>query len=308
MKILIIGGTGHVGSFLTEQLLEQGHQVVIASRNQKVLPANSPLRKILHKVRIVKCDSGVFENLKELAKECFDVVIDFPGTAYNTYMAFRDTACHIIACGSLWMFGYPHVVPTPEIRQEKCVFEGYEKRYQEILEMIADSGKHRAVFTAIMPPNICGPGKIPLETCGGRSIDVHHALKEGKTVFLPEGPEALIGPCDASDIAALFALAVNNRIAAAGQIFNAGSAYAVTVSQFVKIYSDIYGVDIPIERVSWEVFKKDICPDIGQWWHFYAHMQPDISKACKLLGYKPRYTPEETIARAVDWMFAEKLL
>ncbi|NMB95972.1 MAG: NAD(P)-dependent oxidoreductase, partial [Clostridiaceae bacterium] len=200
------------------------------------------------------------------------------------------------------------IVPIPEIRQEKCLFEGYEKRYQEILQMLGDSGKHRAVFTAIMPPNICGPGKIPLETSGGRNIAVHRALMEGNPVYLPDGPEALIGPCDASDIANLFALAVNNRIAAAGQIFNAGSAYSVTASQFVNIYSDIYGVDIPIEKVPWEIFKKDICPDIGQWWHFYAHMQPDISKAHKLLDYSPRYTPEETLARAVDWMFANKLL
>lgn len=304
MKILIIGGTGHVGSFLVEQLLEQGHEVVIGSRNQKVLPENSPL----YKARMVTCNSSDLESLKALAKERFEVVMDFPGTAYNTYIAFRDTASHVIVCGSLWMFGYPHVVPTPEIRQEKCVFEGYEKRYLEIQEMIGDSGKHRSVFTAIMPPNICGPGKIPIETLGGRDIAVHRALMEGKPVYLPDGPEALIGPCDASDIANLFTLAVNNRTAAAGQIFNAGSAYSVTSSQLVGIYSDIYGVDIPVEKVSWEIYKKDISPSIGHWWHFYAHMQPDISKARKLLGYNPRYTPQEAIARAVDWMFAQKLL
>jgi nucleoside-diphosphate-sugar epimerase len=37
-------------------------------------------------------------------------------------------------------------------------------------------------------------------------------------------------------------------------------------------------------------------------------MQPDISKAQRLLGYKPRYTPEETMTRAVEWMYKEKLL
>lgn len=304
MKILVIGGTGHVGTFLVEQLMEQGHEVTIGSRNETPMSSDSPL----HKVRMVKCNAHDLANLKELAKERFEVVIDFPGTAYNTYIAFRDTASHVIACGSLWMFGYPHVVPTPEIRQEKCAFEEYENRFLQIQVMMGDSGKHRAVFTAIMPPNICGPGKIPLDTLGGRDIEVHRSLMEGKTVYLLDGPEALIGPCDAYDIANLFALAVNNRTAAAGQIFNVGSAYSVTSSQFVDIFSEIYGVKIPVEKVPWEQYMKDISPGIGYWWHFYAHMQPDISKAQRLLGYTPRYTPEETLARAVDWMFEQKLL
>ena len=304
MKILVIGGTGHVGTFLVQQIKEQGHDVVIGCRGKTTIPAESPL----YKVQRVTCNSADPESMKELTKDRYEVVIDFPGTAYNTYKVFRDTASHIIACGSLWMFGYPHVVPTPEIRQEKCFSEGYEKRYLEIQEMIGDSGKHRAVFTAIMPPNICGPGKIPLETLGGRDIEVHRALKQGKAVYLPDGPEALIGPCDAKDIANLFALAVNNRTAAAGQIFNVGSSYSVTASQLVGIYAEIYGVNIPIEKVSWDHYIKDISPGIGYWWHFFAHMQPDISKAKRLLGYSPRYTPEETLARAVRWMFDQNLL
>ena len=302
MKILVIGGTGHVGTFLVKQLLAQGHDVVIGSRGKTIVPEGSPL----YNAKQVVSNSADPESLKDMAEDRYEVVIDFPGTAYNTYKAFRDTASHVIACGSLWMFGYPHV--TPEIRQEKCPFEGYENRYIQIQEMIGDSGKHRAVFTAIMLPNICGPGKKPLETMGGRDINVHRALKEGKPVYLPDGPEALIGPCDAEDIANLFALAVNNRTAAAGQIFNAGSAYSVTASRFVDIYSDIYDVKIPIEKVSWQHYIDEISPGIDNWWHFYAHMQPDISKAQCLLGYYPAYTPEETLERAVRWMFDQKLL
>jgi nucleoside-diphosphate-sugar epimerase len=31
-------------------------------------------------------------------------------------------------------------------------------------------------------------------------------------------------------------------------------------------------------------------------------MCPDLTKITTRLGYAPRYTPEETLARAVDWM------
>ncbi len=303
MKVLLIGGSGHVGSHLVGILLSRGHEVVIGSRG--VTSANC----CTDHVRTVCVNAHEPESLKALAaSEHFDAVVDFPGTAQNVWNAFRDCADHVIACGSLWMLGNPVVVPTPELTQGSCPFEGYALRYGQILDMIADSGRHRAVFTAVMPPNICGPGKIPLDTLGGRDINVHRANMRGEPVYLPEGPEALIGPCDAWDLAMIYALALENRFAAAGQIFNGGSAYALTSSQFVRTMGRIYHSEIPIEYVSWARYRDEISPGIGYWWHFYAHMCPDISKAQKLLGYRPRYTPEETLERAVNWMRARNML
>lgn len=303
MKILVIGGTGHVGSHLVPILLSQGHEVVIGSRGLKAA------QKSAEGARFVNVNSGDVESLKALAEsESFDTVVDFPGTAWNVWQAFADKVNHVIACGSLWMLGYPHVVPTPELTSETCVFEGYEKRYQQIIDMLADSRRRKAEFTAVMPPNICGPGKIPLDTLGGRDIEVHRANMRGETVYLPEGPEALIGPCDAADLAQIFALAANRPNAAAGQIFNGGTIYSLTSTQFVKTMGHIYGTEIPIEYVPWQKYRDEISPGIGWWWHFYAHMCPDISKAQKLLGYQPKYTPEETLTRAVRWMFDQGLL
>ncbi|MEA4823278.1 MAG: NAD-dependent epimerase/dehydratase family protein [Clostridiaceae bacterium] len=303
MKILVIGGSGHVGSHLVPILVSHGHDVAIGSRGRTAVQDG------LAKARLIPCNSGDLDSLRAVAAaETFDAVVDFPGTAWNVWQAFRDTAEHIVACGSLWMFGLPHVVPTPERTQETCVFEGYEKRYQQIIDMLADSRRHRAAFTAVMPPNICGPGKIPLDTLGGRDIEVHRANMRGDVVYLPDGPEALISPCDAYDLAMTFALAIENRTAAAGQIFNGGSAYALTSSQFIRAMGRIYHSEIPIEYVPWERYKSEVSPGIGYWWHFYAHMCPDISKARALLGYKPLYTPEETLERAVDWMRKRQML
>ena len=68
------------------------------------------------------------------------------------------------------------------------------------------------------------------------------------------------------------------------------------------------GVEIPIERVSWEKYTTEINPEIGAWWHFYAHMLPDITKAKEKLGYKPKYTPEEALRTAVQWMIDEGMI
>ena len=163
-------------------------------------------------------------------------------------------------------------------------------------------------FTAIMPPNFCGPGKIPLDCTGDRNPETHKQHAAGKEVILPDGADVLIGPCDAEDIAQCFVQAVLKRDKAGGEMFNVGSAYALTASQFVETYGDIYNVHIPIRRVSWNQYTEKVNPEIGAWWHFKAHMCPDISKARQLLGYEPKYTPEQTMARGVEWMRQKKLI
>lgn len=301
MRVFVIGGTGHIGAQLVPILVRQGHDVVIGARNK-----NNPF---FDGASFIACDSTDVKCLEEIAKkEQFDVIVEFPGTVKNVWEVFKDSVSHIIACGSFWMYGKPKVVPTPEIAQERSFFEVYALRYQQIMDMILDSEGHKSEFTAIMPPNICGPGKIPLDTCGGRSIEVHRANMRGETVYLPEGPEAFITPCDSYDLAMLFALAINNREKAAGQIFNGGTKYALTSTQFVQTMADIYNVDIPVAYVPWEEYKTKYNPSEGGWWHFYAHMWPDISKAEQLLGYVPKYTPEDALRRAVEWMKEQSLL
>jgi nucleoside-diphosphate-sugar epimerase len=182
------------------------------------------------------------------------------------------------------------------------------RRFEEmqgLFDRFRDSGP---ALTTIMPPNICGPGKIPLEGMGGRSLAVHKAHARGEPVPLPDGPEALVGPCDAEDIAHCFALAIKNRDASRGQMFNVGSAYALTASEFIGALAEIHGARIPIERVSWEKYTTRISPDRGAYAHFEFHMCPDISKARRLLGYEPKYTPEETLERAVKWMREEGMM
>ena len=292
-----------MGHFLVPMLIKDGHEVYVASRGNK--PVRTPEEFL--GAKFIVCDSSNPESLEEMKAYGFDTVVDFPGTAYNVWNVLKNDISHLVACGSLWMFGYPHKIPTPEIPQSEVLFPGYKKRFAEMQEMLADRSA-KAVFTGIMPPNVAGPGKIPLDAKAGRSAENHKAMMNGETVYLPEGPEALIPPCDAEDIASLFALAVNNRDAAAWELFNAGSGYAVPISDFVRIYAKIYGVDIPIEYVTWKKFSEELVPVLGDLWHFYAHMAPDITKAKTKLGYSPKYTPEETLRRSVEWMKQEKII
>lgn len=304
MNILVIGGTGHIGQHLVPLLVAHAHEVTVVTRGKHAPPATEPWGA----VHIAVADSATAAGLQALRKLRPEVVIDIPGTARHTCDAFRGIAAHIVAVGSVWMFGKPKVVPTPEETQGPCPFAGYAHRYADLCDLLQTSGTDGTVFTAIMPPNIAGPGKIPLDCLGGRSLDLHRGYARGAEVVLPDGPDALVGPCDAEDIARCLALAVELRTEAAGQMFNVGAAAALTWTGIVAAYGQIYGVRLPLRRVSWHVYVKTVSPDIGSWWHMKAHMCPDIGKARRRLGYEPRYTPQQTLARAVDWMRAEGLL
>jgi len=195
--------------------------------------------------------------------------------------------------------------PGAHVTSMQRPFSNGSPLLQETLDAAARDG---IAFTAIMPPNICGPGKIPLECGGGRDLEVHKAHRRGRPVRLPAGCNTLIGSCDAEDIARCFCLAAYDRDAAAGEIFNVGSAYALPTPQFVQAYSTIYRTEIPIEFVRSDEYYDRILPDAGANYHFREHMLPDISKTRARLVYEPRCTPEETMQRAVDWMRREKLI
>jgi len=304
MKVLVIGGTGHVSRFTVPQLVEAGCEVIAAGSGRTPQPDGGAWSQ----VKYIACKTGEGKDISPLLDAGPEVVIEMCGHAWPTYQQMKGRVEHFIACGSVWMFGEPKVAPTPDEPQNPCPFPDYARRFQHIQQMIEQSPADGTAFTAIMPPNICGPGKVPLECMGGRSVDVHLSHAAGKEVMLPDGPEVLIGPCDAEDIARCFVQAALKRDRAAGHIFNVGSAFALTTTQLVNVFADIYNVKIPIHRVTWSDYIEKVNPDMGAWWHFKAHMCPDISKAMQLLDYQPHYTPAQTLARAVDWMREEKII
>ena len=306
MKILIIGGTGHIGSFLVPMLAAKGEEVTVVSRKATSVKAEGWDKVQMAQGSYAREDSKWRDFIRETD---FDVLIDILGTDVpGTYEAAKDHCNQLIACGSLWMFGPPKVVPTPAKTQGPCPFKGYAIRYNELLFTQKLAEKEGMKFTAIMPPNICGPGKIPLDGHGGRDLEVHKAHLEGKPVKLFHGCNTLVGPCDAEDVAQGFFRAVYEPEEAAGEIFNVGAAYSLTASEFITTYAEIYGSKIPIEFVSSETYFGSVLPDLGANYHFSQHMLPDISKIRSKIGYEPKYTPEETMARAVAWMKKQGIL
>lgn len=304
MRAVVIGGTGHIGSFLTPQLVKAGWEVTVVSSGRRAVDRDAfpPTVGFVKLIYDRMLTDGSFRDL--LADQRPDAVVDIlQADASGVFSTCREAGIgHLVLCGSLWMLGRPKVVPAPEVKQTACPFDGYRRRYAQLLAVMEKSDKETLAVSAVLPPNICGPGKIPLEGKGGRSIEVHREHQRGIEVRLPFPGTNLIGPCDAEDVARGFTCALSNREASAGEIFNVGSAYALTAEQFISTYADVYGTAIPIRYVDPTTFARDVLPELGANYHFLEHMCPDISKISSRLGYHPQYTPEEAMERAVKWM------
>jgi len=308
MKTLIIGGTGHIGAFLTAMLREDGQRVVVVTSGRHPIPEAQRGVSYVQLEYSQALRDGTLQALLMEARP--DAVVDIlQGDIAGVYQACRQTnVAQLVACGSLWMFGRPAIVPTPAVTQSPCLFAGYQRRYDAMLATLATATVEGMVaFTGIMPPNICGPGKIPLEGMGGRALEVHRAHQRGDEVTLPEPGTTLIGPCDAEDVARGFFCALKHP-EGAGEIYNVGAAYALTARQFIASYAAIYGVDIPIRYVAPSCYVEEISPDLGANYHFLEHMCPDISRITGRLYYRPKYTPEAAMERAVRWMYEQRLL
>lgn len=310
MKTVVIGGTGHIGSSLVSQLVGEGYDMISLSSGRNVTERDTFGGKVEY-VGLsydAMLSEGSFQAL--LTKERPDAVVDIlQGDACGVYSACKQAGVgQLVFCGSLWMFGRAKVVPTPEVRQTDCPFESYAKRYSELLEVLEISREGDVAVCGMMEPNICGPGKVPLDGKGGRSIEVHREHQQGMEICLPYPGTNLVGPCDVYDVAHGFVCALKNREASAGELFNVGSAYALTSEQFINTYADIYGKPIPIRYVDPREYERDILPDLGANFHFLENMCPDISRISSRLGYKPKYTPKASMERAVKWMRDKCLL
>ena len=309
MRILVIGGFGHIGRFLVPKLVHDGHEVIVATRGRQAKPdaktwATLTVRHIATDYDTLTQPNRGASILADLAP---DAVVDILGRgAPGLADALPDTVRHLVICGSLWMFGPASQVPTPEIAQAPCPFEVYRTRFEQ-LQMLLGQSSDRAI-TGVMPSNIAGPGKIPIDPHGGRDIAVHKAMAAGQPMVLPGDGKTLVGPTDADDVAQVFRLALLHRDKAAGRLFNVAAAYAISFNKLMSVYGETYGKSLPITYLDFAAFEKQFHADESALYHHREHMCGDITQARTQLGYEPAHTPEQAIARAVDWMRQEKLL
>src|SRR5205823_3721817 len=108
MRVVIIGGTGHIGTYLAPRLLAAGHEVITLSRGQREPYHGSPAWARVRQIAIDRAAeeaAGTFgATVRELRP---DVVIDLIcftlESARSLVEALRGEVRHFLHCGTLWV-------------------------------------------------------------------------------------------------------------------------------------------------------------------------------------------------------------
>lgn len=149
MRILIMGGTRFIGVYLTQLLVEQGHEVVLFNRGNRPAPVQGVLQ--------IKGDRTDETQMKEkLSPEHFDAIFDNNGRELSDTQPlaemFKDRVQHFVYMSSAGVYlpsdALPHVEGDPVDPKSRHRGKHETETYLSELGL---------PFTAIRPTYIYGP-------------------------------------------------------------------------------------------------------------------------------------------------------
>lgn len=309
MRVVVIGGTGHIGSYLLPRLVRAGHEVVNISRGQRSsYLEDSDAAQVQH----LTADRAAEDRQGSFASRVVDlqpdVVIDLVCFALESATALveglRGHTDHLIHCGSIWRHGPSQTVPVTEDHGAPPVGE-YGIGKAAIAEMLKqETRKGGLVTTSVHPGHIVGEGWHPVGPVGNFDASVWHRLSAGKPIDIPGIGTELLQHVHADDVAQAFELVVAHRDAAAGEDFNVVAPSALNVRGYAQIAASWFGQTAELRSVTWEEFRRGAGTEAGDcsWEHLWRSQHVSIDKARTVLGYSPRYEPDAAVLESVRWL------
>ncbi|MEV0718126.1 NAD(P)-dependent oxidoreductase [Asanoa sp. NPDC050611] len=305
MKIIVIGGSGHIGTFLVPRLVRAGHEVVNISRGQRSSYVDDPAWQ---SVRQISADRSADYFLDQVALLRPDVVVDLIcfdlESAAALVSRLRGETGHLLHCGTIWRAGPSVKLPITEENGTPPV-GGYGIAKAAIARMLKEeTASGGLVTTSLHPGHIVGPGWHPIGPLGNLDPTVWQRLSAGEPLDVPGIGAEFMHHVHADDVAAAFELAVLHREAAAGEDFSVVAPSALNVRGYAEIAASWFGQEAVLRPVTWDEFRRANDPDVAEfsWDHLMRNHYVSIEKARTVLGYAPRYEPEEAILESVRWL------
>lgn len=309
MKIIVIGGSGHIGTYLTPLLVETGHDVISVTRSQrKPYQSRGEWRWVQQVVldRVSAEASGEFgAKIRELNGDAvIDLICFSPESARHLVDALRGHVQHFVHCGTIWVHGPSIEVPVTE-EQPRKPFGDYGCRKAAIEDYLLMEARLRDFpATVLHPGHIVGPGWVPLNPAGNFNPQVFENLACGKEVALPNLGRETVHHVHAADVAQAFARAIANRSAAVGESFHVVSPAAVTLYGYAQTVAAWFGREANLRFLAWDEWQKTVTEtEAAVTWDHIAHSPNcSIRKAERLLDYRPRYSSMQAVREAVEWL------
>ena len=311
MKVLVIGGTGHIGSYLAPRLVMSGHDVTVVARHSE--PQYTDARLGWPKVTWINADRVEEEKTDAWAKRMAaidtEVVMDLiaysPEQNQTMMKAFQGRVQHFIHCGTVWAYGPSSRQPYEEWFPRRPDSDYGIKKAAIEKDLLTLYRLEGFPATIIHPGHISGRKWLPIDPQGSRDgVGVYERLAQGQEVCLPDMGNATIHHVHGDDVSQLFELAMDHREQAYGRSFSAVTAYALSLTECCRCVAGFFGKEPNLRYVSLAQMKNEvsetsygiICEHVSQ------SPCASIAQGKRLLGYEPRYTTEQIFYESIDYM------
>ncbi|WOH36137.1 NAD-dependent epimerase/dehydratase family protein [Thalassotalea fonticola] len=306
MRVIVIGATGHIGSFLIPKLVNAGFEVFAVSRH-----ANTPYKTnpAWRSVKSISLDREKLEQTGEFGNEIAqlnpDIVIDLicftQESAQQLVNAIRGKVRQLLHCGSIWVHGNTRFVPSTE-EQQKFPLGDYGINKAAIESYLIDEYIYQGFpATIVHPGHIVGPGWCPLNPAGNFNEQFFIDIEEGNEVLLPNLGLETLHHVHADDVAQVFMQAILHRNNALGESFHAVSNQALTLRGYTQAIADWLSKPVNIRYLPLAELKNTVSEDDynATVEHISHNSNCSNLKARQLLNYNPRYSSIEAIQESL---------
>lgn len=315
MRVVIIGGTGHVGTYLVPRLVQAGHELISVSRQQRQPYQPHAAWNTVQTVtidRIQAEQAGCFG--QQIADLLPDAVIDMIcftlESAHELAEALRGRLRHFLHCGTAWVHGHSVEVPTTEA-QPRRPLEEYGRQKAAIEEyLLAESQRTGFPATVLHPGHIVGQGWVPVNPAGNFDPGVFVRLARGQEVCLPNLGMETLHHVHADDVAQAFMGALERRSSTVGESFHVVSPAALTLRGYAEAMASWFGQPARLRLLPWDEWRMTVSEEASQatWGHIAHSTHCSIAKARYSLGYQPRYSSLQAVQEAVEWLIVHRNL
>ena len=314
MRVVVIGGTGHVGTFLIPRLVRAGHEVIVASRGKR-----EPYRpdEAWNSVRHIELDRVAEENAgtfgSRIAALDADAVVDFicftPDSAQRLVDALQPRRTLLLHCGSMWVHGRREASGKREagggVTEEapRHPFGDYGIKKAAIERLLLDATRRGDARAACLHPgHLVGPGWNPVNPAGHFNPDVFRRIARGDVLVLPNDGMETVHHVHADDVAQAFELALTHPDNAVGESFHVVSPAPMTLRAYAEAMYAHFGKGPRLEFLPWEEWRHTVTEDEASatWDHIAHSPHGSIEKARQKLGYAPRYSSLDAVIESIS--------
>jgi nucleoside-diphosphate-sugar epimerase len=307
-RVVVIGATGHIGSYLLPRLVRAGHEVMAVSRGERKPYHEAVEWRLVQRVNLDRSAEEVADTFGgRIAGLRPDVVVDLicftPASARQLIDALRPTRPLLLHCGTIWVHGRSPRVPVTE-EDPRTAFGEYGANKAAIESLLHRETLAGGVPSVVLHPgHICGPGWPVITPAGNLDADVWRRLAVGEAVALPALGLGVLNHVHADDVAQAFERALS-RPAAIGASFHVVAEHAMTCRALAEGVAAWFGREAVLDFVEWPEFEQRVGSEHASVTqdHIERSVTASIERSRSILGYTPRYSSLESLRESLRWL------